>query len=120
MERILKDSFKYKGYQCAIIEFSNNDKLSMFQNYFPSRYLCGYVAIPYWHSAYEEDYKDLRINCHGGLTFSGHNLMGQHYPSWWIGFDCAHADDISNPKNVEFVKKLCRNIVNQLITMEEN
>lgn len=34
------------------------------------------------------------ITVHGGLTYSGGNLLGQESDTWWFGFDCAHAGDL--------------------------
>ena len=109
----LESTFRYKEYQCAIVSFTD------FQFLFPTKYYCGYVQVPYWHPAYEKHYDSIKIQCHGGLTFSDHKLLGTPYPGWWIGFDCAHYDDVGNPKNMNFVRKQCRNIVDQLRQMED-
>lgn len=118
MQKKLESTFTYCGYKCTIISIEDNDELSLFYNIFPSKYYCGYVAVPYWHPAYEKKYDNLHIQCHGGLTYSDHNLLGQDYPAWWIGFDCAHFYDIDNPKDINFVRQECRNIVDQLRDME--
>ena len=60
----------------------------------PMGYRCGYVLVPHYHDVYEKRYEDINVQCHGGLTYSSHILMGTQYPSWWIGFDCAYAGDI--------------------------
>lgn len=76
--------------------------------------LCGYVGVPKSHKYYEMDYNDVydqpdcKVECHGGLTFSGpcrpvENEQGLCHPKegaanekvWWLGFDCAHAWDVS-------------------------
>ena len=80
-EPVLETYFTYKDYKCCVL----------FQ---ALGYRCGYVLVPYWHSQYEKNFDDIPIRCHGGLTYSSHDLMGQTSPSWWIGFDCAHTGDM--------------------------
>lgn len=77
---IIEYVFTYKGYKCCVL----------FQDL---GFRCGYVLVPRWHPLYEVEYKDCTINCHGGITYSDHKLLGEQSPSWWIGFDCAHAGD---------------------------
>lgn len=68
--------------------------------------LCGYVGVPESHPCFKVDYDDCslhKIECHGGLTFSGlcdeknkeHGIchIGED-KVWWLGFDCAHGFDI--------------------------
>jgi hypothetical protein len=73
--------------------------------------LCGYVGLPPGHRAHGVDYDDVTPypDVHGGLTFAGpcqeDNGGGRgicHVPEpgrpadvWWLGFDCAHAGDMS-------------------------
>lgn len=71
--------------------------------------LCGYVGIPQGHSAHGKDYDNVEITIHGGLTYSqesqesGDPALGVCHVSssdqaeslWWLGFDCAHAGDVS-------------------------
>lgn len=74
---------------------------------------CGYVGVPPGHPAHGEDYQTLdgRLDVHGGLTYAAAcEVNGQrgvearicHVPEpgesddvWWLGFDCAHAWDVS-------------------------
>ena len=69
--------------------------------------LCGYVGIDPEHPMHGWDYDALPFDVHGGLTFSDGCQTGPpgetvyHIPEagepdnvWWIGFDCAHADDL--------------------------
>ena len=77
---ILEHVGTYEDYKFAVI----------FQ---PLGYRCGYVQVPHWHNFYEEDYDDIPVRCHGGLTYSSHWFLDKKYPGWWIGFDCAHAGD---------------------------
>lgn len=78
MYRIEK-SWKYKGYDCAVI----------FQL---GGYRCGYVNVPKGHKCYKVDYPNIDILVHGGLTYSSSELVG-HKKGWWIGFDCNHFYD---------------------------
>jgi hypothetical protein len=53
--------------------------------------LCGYVLVPEGNVFYGiDDFGELseRLDVHGGITFTLDEGTG-----WWIGFDCAHADD---------------------------
>jgi hypothetical protein len=62
---------------------------------------CGYVAVPPGHSAHGQDYDNVDVEVHGGLTYS-HACRGHicHVPQpgepadvFWFGFDCAHGGD---------------------------
>lgn len=118
MERVINSVFDYCGYKCTIVEIIDNNDLGFFQFNYPNKYYCGYVLLPRYHKCFEKDYCDIKIKCHGGLTFSSHDLLGTRYSGWWIGFDCAHPDDVRNPKDTQFVKQECMNIVDQLRDME--
>jgi hypothetical protein len=66
--------------------------------------LCGYVGLPPTHRDYARHYDSVPTDhAHGGLTFAGY-CSGHicHAPKagetdlvWWLGFDCAHASDVS-------------------------
>lgn len=75
----------------------------------PSGGLCGYVGVSPGHRYYGVDYGDIAVRVHGGLTFAG-ACQGKEYESrgvchvpgegdpdhvYWLGFDCAHAGDLS-------------------------
>ena len=79
-----------------------------------SGHWCGYVAVTPGHPFHGKDYDDCRIgddwlNVHGGLTFAaacaesadpGIGVChvpepGRPHDVWWLGFDCAHLDDLS-------------------------
>ena len=77
---VLENQFEYKGVTCVVL-------------FMPLGYRCGYVGLPFEHKYAGNDYDDIPINCHGGLTYSSGNLIGQIIPRWWIGFDCGHAFD---------------------------
>lgn len=68
---------------------------------------CGYVGLPPGHPFHGQEYGDVDrsadLPAHGGLTYSG-ECFGRicHVPKpgevddvWWLGFDCAHAGDLS-------------------------
>lgn len=119
----------------------------------PSGALCGYVGVPEGHPYFEKEYNDellydLRVHG-GGLTFSDHCIENNkehgicHVPApgepdhvWWLGFDCAHAFDLSPAtiailrkyqkekwvkafqgdvyRNLQYVKNECRKLARQL------
>jgi hypothetical protein len=69
--------------------------------------LCGYVAVPPGHPAYEHDYDDVDVVVHGGLTYSDRCQAGPedraicHIPEpgepddvWWLGWDASHGGDL--------------------------
>ncbi|HEX7788423.1 MAG TPA: hypothetical protein VF653_19540 [Methylomirabilota bacterium] len=71
--------------------------------------LCGYVGVARGHPAYEKACDDVPVAVHGGLTYSDRCTPeadpsrhichvvepGEDDDVWWLGFDCAHAFDIS-------------------------
>ena len=90
-------------------------------------HLCGYVILPPEHPLHGKDYTDPifnTIDVHGGLTYGGnHQPIGK----FALGFDCAHAGDLSpflqlqklNPfvdvyRNITYVKEECRKLARQL------
>lgn len=87
-------AFEHAGFQCIILRA-------------PRGHLCGYVAVPPGHPWHERDYRDIDVEVHGGLTFVSHcqgdpesgichvAKPGEPDNVWWVGFDCAHIDDIS-------------------------
>lgn len=64
---------------------------------------CGYVGVPREHPAYEQEYDDVNVDVHGGLTYAGKcSPPICHVPEpgmpddvWWFGFDTGHYDDLS-------------------------
>lgn len=108
---------------------------------------CGYVAVPPGHPAYERRYEQVDVTAHGGLTYSDHCQghichepePGQSDKVWWLGFDCAHCDDVQpalraslrilsgipNPlpwgtyRTLEYVKKEIYELADQLAAMEK-
>lgn len=85
---------------------------------FPSGCYCGYVALPFTHPFYGEDYNDLDdIKVHGGLTFSGylHHVAVDEY---LLGFDCGHGGDDIKVQNEDYTLAECKKLVDQLIEAE--
>ena len=111
--------------------------------------LCGYVGVEETHPAFGQGYDDVDVDVHGGLTFADRCQEGPiekqpelicHIPDagesdniWWLGFDCAHANDLMPGyptysdmmfplrgvyRNVNFVKNECRRLAAQLKAME--
>lgn len=71
---------------------------------------CGYVGLPPAHPWHGKNYSDLEVSVHGGLTYAEECQHDDrpmrervcHLPEpgepehlYWLGFDCAHLDDIS-------------------------
>lgn len=56
--------------------------------------LCAYVGVPSGHALSGEDYDNIDLECHGGLTFSGAG-SGEYHPEgfYWFGWDYAHCGD---------------------------
>lgn len=95
----------------------------------PSGVWCGYVGVPEGHPLFKVEYddigggwgdlieaaftggirpKDVEVDVHGGLTFSGlcapddkeHGIChvvepGENDRVWWLGFDCGHMNDVA-------------------------
>ena len=63
---------------------------------------CGYAAVPPGHPLHGQDYNDVDVEAHGGLTYASLCADGIcHEPApgepadvWWFGFDCGHAWDL--------------------------
>lgn len=69
---------------------------------------CGYVGVAEGHAYFGLSYDDdeISVDVHGGLTFADfcspyrkeHGIChvvgeGENDRVWWLGFDCAHAND---------------------------
>lgn len=109
--------------------------------------LCGYVGVDERHSLYGKEYDAADVEVHGGLTFAGFcqdrddelgicHIPGEGEPEkvWWLGFDAAHAFDISPAyygrnkhlrplpneqyRDLQYVKEQCRQLAQQLISQE--
>lgn len=80
---IVEKEFYYKGYKCVVIF----NKMG---------FRCGYVGVqpehPWWGKNYDE-YGPEEIQCHWGLTYSGHGENFSNDNLWYFGFDCGHYGD---------------------------
>lgn len=127
--------FRYKGFIGLISRATNQLNIDKLTN--DTRFhLCGYVGLPKWHKYYKKGYGKVDINCHGGLTFGG--FMNDK-SLWFIGFDCAHAQDQTNLpdihdspakvlpamfgsyeyRDLEYVKNQIKSIIDQIISIED-
>lgn len=78
---IIEERFIHKGYPCVVL----------FQ---PMAFRTGYVGLPKTSKYYGENYNDIPVFCHCGLTYGRNYLFGQDdEKTWWIGFDCGHYND---------------------------
>ena len=73
----------------------------------PAGALCGYVGVGPDHPWHGQHYDSVDAEVHGGLTFASAcqegdteadgichvPLPGRPHDVWWLGFDCAHAQD---------------------------
>ena len=81
--KIIK-KFKYCGFECLICVINGT-------------HYTAYVGIPKNHPFYGKDYEyvDDFVDVHGGVTFSGDEVLGYKKEGvWWFGIDFAHAGDI--------------------------
>lgn len=94
MSNFRNEVWNYKGFQCQVIlrKFS-------FESYY-----CGYVNVG--EDVSEEIEYD--ICCHGGITYNENGV---------IGFDCAHYMDTIAKCNLNYCKKECEGIVDQLLKL---
>ena len=105
---------------------------------------CGYVGVAEGHPWFGKHYNEVRLadveewpSVHGGLTFSDLCREGDeseaicHVPFagrpdkvWWLGFDCAHCDDIqpiypkrwterSQYRDLQYIKSECADLARQ-------
>lgn len=97
---------------------------------------CGYVRVPTGHPWHGQDYDRVACDCHGGLTFAEADIpcgKGGEDNAWWVGFDCAHGGDASDPelprsvvtsfewglvRTQEYVETQCRHICEQAATVQ--
>jgi len=63
----------------------------------------------------EEICPDTYFDVHGSITYSGVAIDNKWNQSlWWFGFDCGHAEDMDNPKNLNYVISECESLSKQL------
>lgn len=114
MELLHKDN--YKGYNYYILNLGTHPT--------------AYIEIPEKNKLYGENYDNIDLNVHGGLTYSDNELMGIKSKNWFIGWDYAHAGDYMGfYKNVDLrlknindkkwttkeIIKECKDAIDQLI-----
>jgi hypothetical protein len=100
--------FEAHGFPCLIVRQER------------SKHLCGYVALPPGHPWFGKDdgskWEDKwpgAPEVHGGITYGGkcHDKVchvpkrGEPNDVWWLGFDCAHSDDL-RPGDIEVEQQL--------------
>lgn len=93
---IVEKIFSYKGHECVCLFMSGG-------------FRTGYVSID---PTSDYGVEDLRIRCHGGITYRGklervkqeYSLISEEF----IGFDCIHCDDEIDWPTL----KLCRDYYN--------
>jgi len=58
--------------------------------------LCGYIGIQDNHPWIHLHYDKVPVEVHGGLTFAGtlSRASLDKIAPWWLGFDCAHFNDL--------------------------
>lgn len=113
----------------AII-FEDREFLCIIRQVDFSGHLCGYVVVPMTHKINKENYKndwDYPLICHGGVTFT-ENIILENKNYNVIGFDCNRFCDYApllkhgdpkNYKDVKYVSNELKNIVTQLIEIDE-
>lgn len=71
----------YKGYLYFIMDYG--------------MYPCCYIVLDKDNKYYSQDYNNIPLNVHGGLTFSSSELHGimNKDDNWIIGWDYAHYTD---------------------------
>jgi hypothetical protein len=70
----------------------------------------------------------LLIRCHGGLTFADRGAWISDAATWWLGFDCAHSEDLcpGSPflrggiyRDVAYVEETCRRAAKDIARFAE-
>lgn len=139
--------FDYLGYTCKVLRIAFKEPYTE-QEYIFGGHLCGYVQIPSDHPYHHKVYEDMEIDCHGGLTFGKESdahwigfdcaHMGDYTPSlgyfrkispkmksWRETFPITEGFEefsLFNPtyKNISYCIDECKNIVEQLIKLNQN
>ena len=83
---------------------------------------CCYVELPKGNKYYNQDYDDINISCHGGLTFADNRDFGNG-EKFYIGWDYAHYNDYTSYfdgkkwTTKELLKEV-KEVINQLVESE--
>lgn len=106
---------KYKGYDYKIFYNKYQDLYNFNSDQLKNGYYCGYVCVENYPNINNLDmeYFENNIDCHGGITFF--DVLGDDKLS--IGFDCFHFGDNIDKCNIDYCKKQCQYIIDQLIEM---
>ena len=113
--------FEYKGFQCTIVQFSRETLkpshtlfMDMIDSSLTQNWWLGYVIIPKNHKYHGEQYNDIPINCHGGLTYANtlHWEESKNKGKFAIGFDFNHFDDGGGSKKQAELE--CKHIIEEL------
>lgn len=116
-------AFEYKGYKCRILRMGEG--MPFEHRLF---HLCWYVLLTKKDKRYGKDWAEIPYSVHGGINYSSHKLHLQQEEDWWrIGFDCAHACDISLPyqlnselssavyRTMDYVEEELKRLVDQVL-----
>lgn len=79
---------EHAGFEWHIV---NNDRFG---------FRCGYVRVLPGHPWFGARYDEVNAEVHGGLTFAEHGTACPTHgkaDEWWLGFDCGHGGDASDP-----------------------
>lgn len=98
--------FEHCGFKCIVFRQASRETCEEF--HMSGGHLTGYVAIDKDHTFYGKDAYHLYLDVHGGITFAeiGNEEL------FFIGFDCAHAGDIT--PSMEMLKKKYSNEIYQV------
>ena len=114
-EETMSSNVVYKGTYRGFKYWIKKINTGSLANLFPGRcslateWFCGYVALPKGHPMHGQDYDNLSVDCHGGLTYS--NLEGN---DWVIGFDCNHTYDNEKVFTEGWLRGECESIIDQV------
>lgn len=111
----------YKGYNYKILYNGYEDLYNFKSDQLKNEWYCGYVCIENYLNIKELKFKYFKylkyfennIDCHGGITFF--DVLDDN--KLYIGFDCNHFGDSIQKCNIEYCKKQCQYIIDQLIEM---
>ena len=84
VDKVVEKTWEHGGYPCQV-----NAEMG---------YRYGYVGIPKGHPSYGKDFRDVDVDVHGGLIYSGDNPDSDLEDVWWLGFNCAHYGDLPDPQ----------------------
>lgn len=87
----------YKNERSAEILYEGNVQGYDFRIISQGTHPCAYVKVPKSHPFFKQRDNNIRISCHGGITYASNFLYGDEQSkkseTWWIGWDYAHWSD---------------------------